>query len=758
MEQFRLSEADGPKLTTWKNEPSLLDLKTDLDNAKPAQQAQVAKIRRWNDLLKVTGEAAPKKIKGRSSVQPKLVRRQAEWRYSALSEPFLGTDKLFKVSPVSFEDGPAAKQNEKVLNYQFRTKINRVKFIDDYVRSVVDEGTCILRTGWRRHMVKVEQTVPVYEHYEIVDEQQLQTLQQAIELKSSNPREFTESVPPEVQEAVNYYEESQLPTYAVKVGEEKVQVEKPLENRPTVEVMNPLNVFIDPSCNGDMEKAMFVVVSFETTKADLLKEGKRYKNLDRVIWDNNAPLATPDHETNTPNEYNMAGPRKRVVALEYWGFYDIHGNDELVPIVATWIGDTLIRMELNPFPDQKLPFVVVPYMPVKRDLYGEPDAELLEDNQKILGALARGMVDLLGRSANGQQGFAKGMLDPLNRKRYEDGKDYEFNPNLPIQQGLIEHKYPELPQSALMMANQQNEEAEALTGVKSFSGGMSGEAYGEVAAGIRGVLDAASKREMSILRRLAKGITEVGEKFASMNGEFLSEEETIRITNEVFETIKREELAGNFDFSVDISTAETDNARAQDLGFMLQTMGPNMDLEMSMLILAEIADLKRMPELAQKIRAFRPTPDPLVEEQKKLEIEKLRLEVRKLQSEVELNEAKAKKALSEADLADLDYVEQEGGTKHERALELQQGQAEGNKELEVTKALLKPKKMEESDPDIEAAVGYAELTKPRSRIGANEPAQPVDFVAPEAELVEAAPEMGGPIDPDTGAALDPGMI
>ena len=75
--------------------------------------------------------------------------------------------------------------------------------------------------------------------------------------------------------------------------------------------------------------------------------------------------------------------RRKVVAYEYWGFYDIEGDGVLHPIVATWIGDTMIRLELNPFPDEKLPFVLVPYLPVKRELYGEPDAELLEDNQKI---------------------------------------------------------------------------------------------------------------------------------------------------------------------------------------------------------------------------------------------------------------------------------------------------------------------------------------------------------------------------------------
>lgn len=93
-----------------------------------------------------------------------------------------------------------------------------------------------------------------------------------------------------------------------------------------------------------------------------------------------------------------------------------------------------------------------------------------------------------------------------------------------------------------MMLNLQNQEAEALTGVKSFGGGISGEAYGDVAAGIRGVLDAASKREMAILRRLAKGMEEIGTKIAAMNAAFLSEEETVRITNDEFVTVKREDL------------------------------------------------------------------------------------------------------------------------------------------------------------------------------------------------------------------------
>ncbi|WWC82036.1 phage portal (connector) protein [Burkholderia phage vB_BpP_HN05] len=700
------------KLTDWGKEPSIQDLKYDLEQAQPSQQVQTGHIQRWNDLRNVRGAAKPKAVKGRSQVQPKLIRRQAEWRYSALTEPFLGSDKLFKVSPATWADVDAAQQNELVLNWQFRTKLNKVKFIDDMVRSTVDDGTCIIKLGWNRQTIMLPKEVPLYAYYQIETEDQLQQLQQAMELKNSNTRGY-DQLPEEVRMAVEYTEENQIPVYAQATGETTtIQEEKILFNQPTLEIMNPHNVFIDPSCNGDFDKAQFVVTSFETSWSELKKDKKRYKNLDRVNWEGNTPLAQPDHETTTPDSFQFKDKaRKKVVAYEYWGFWDIEGNGALTPIVATWIGDVMIRLEKNPFPDEKLPFVLIPYLPVKRELYGEPDAELLEDNQAILGAVTRGAIDLMGKSANAQTGIAKGMLDAVNKRRFDNGQDYEFNPNQnPAAGGLMEHKYPELPQSVMLMLNLQNQEAEALTGVKSFAGGVSGDAYGDVAAGIRGVLDASSKREMAILRRMAKGMAEIAMKLISMNAVWLSEKETVKVTNEQFVEVSREDLKGNFEVIADISTAEVDNQKSQDLAFMLQTMGPNGDWGLVQIILVEIAKLKRMPELAHALKTYQPQPDPLEQQLKQLEIEAKQSEIGKNQAQAELYLAQAKMQGATGDLKNLEYVETETGTKHAREMELQKAQSEGNQNLVITKALTSPTKEGEKAPDIQAAVGFNKIS------------------------------------------------
>ena len=766
-----VNPALAPKLTKWANEPTAAELLKDLQDAKPAHDSHALKVDKWNDLLRVEGKAKPPQIKGRSKVQPKLIRRQAEWRYSALTEPFNSSQKLFTVKPTSFEDADAARQNETVLNWQFRSKINRVKFVDDYVRANVDEGSAIVRLGWKRITKEVEETVPVWELLEPETPEQVQELEVAIQLRQDNIRAYEENAPDAIKQAVEFFLETGQPAVAVENGTQKIKVEKVIYNAPTVEVLNPKNVWFDPTCGSDLDKATFAIVSFETSKADLMKEPNRYKNLKFVDWQLAATQYDTEHRANsaaTDSNFNFSDElRRKVVAYEYWGLWDVNGNGQLIPIVATWVGGTLVRCEANPFPDEKIPLIVVNYMPTKRELLGEPDAELLEDNQAVLGAVTRGMIDLLARSANSQQGFAKGMLDALNKRRYENGQDYEFNPNMPPNQGLISHKYPELPQSGMVMAQMMNAEAEALTGVKAFSGGMSGEAFGDVAAGIRGVLDAASKREMAILRRLADGLVKIARKIIAMNQIFLSQEETIRVTNEEFITVKREDLSGEFDLEADISTAEIDNAKAQDLSFMLQTIGPNGDFQITKMILVEIALLKRMYELADQLKKFEPQPDPLAEELRKAEVLKIQKEAEKLQSEIDLNAARREHVLAQTAKTRLDAVEQETGTTHARGLEAAGAQATANQALEVTKALVKPRKQAnggEKDPDIEAAVGWNQISKqladPRAKNDVapvmSAPAQPMQSDQAAMPVETSTGMEGMPIDPSQ--IMGPGVI
>lgn len=699
-EIINLNKSEEDKgLTKWKNEPKITDLKADFEAVKSSHSAQMSKVDHWLGVYNVTGKSAIPKVKGRSSVQPQLVRKQAEWRYAPLSEPFLSTADLFRIKPVTFEDIEAAKQNELVLNNQFQTEINKVAFIDKYVRSAVDTGTVIIRTGWEVETKMVEEPAYDFEFFPIEeeDEEGMANLTEAMELGYKHPDSF-EMIDPELKAAAEYSRDYGVPVYAQLTNEYTREAQRTVVNRPTLEVCDLANVYIDPTCNGDLDKANFVIYGFITSLSELKKDG-RYKNLKELeeATINNETMVVSKNAAEDIGGFRFSDkPREKITAYEYWGFWDINGDGLLAPIVATWVGDVLIRMEENPFPDQKVPFVVVPYLPLRDSIYGEPDCVLLEDNQRIVGALTRGMVDLLGRSANSQTGMAKNMLDSSNKVRFHSGQDYEFNQQIDPHSGVYQHRYPEIPQSALVMLNMMYQDAESLTGVKAFStgGGITGAGMGQTAAGVRGALDAASKRELAILRRFAEGITKVGRKIISMNASFLDEREVVRLTNSTFIEVRRDDLTGKFDLELSISTAEEDESKAQQLAFMLQTASGE-DPSLRKMILSEIARLRKMPELAQKIIDFNPEPDEMQQQLQQLQMQKLEAEIQLLQAQaqeasaggalkgakIEVESSRSAMLQNKADRDTLNYVEQEGGITHNRKVELETIKRDANKEL-----------------------------------------------------------------------------
>jgi hypothetical protein len=293
-------------------------------------------------------------------------------------------------------------------------------------------------------------------------------------------------------------------------------------------------------------------------------------------------------------------------------------------------------------------------------------------------------------------------LDVTNKRRYNAGLDYEFNPHVDPRNAIINHVYPDIPQSAVYMIDSQNLDAESMTGVKAFTGGISGKALGDNVGGIKSALDATSKRELGILRRIAEGYKQIGRKIISMNAVFLSDTEVVRITNDKFIEIRRDDLAGNFDLKLSISTAEADNEKAQELSFMLQTVGPNTDPKMTYTLMADIARLRKMPELAKKLDNYEPQPDPLAVKKAELEIALLEAQVFNERAkgqenavDVELKTAKTQETLAKtrslhsvSDKTDLDFLQQESGIPHQQDMEKEDLKRNSALDLKAADALL----------------------------------------------------------------------
>jgi len=140
------------------------------------------------------------------------------------------------------------------------------------------------------------------------------------------------------------------------------------------------------------------------------------------------------------------------------------------------------------------------------------------------------------------------------------------------------------------------------------------------------------------------------------------------------------------DIRIEVNTAESDNAKASELSFMLQTLGQSLPFELTKVLLAEQAELKKMPGLAKKITEYQPQPDPIAQEKAQLENEKLKAEIAEKYSRAEenkvadirakeaksiLDQAKAREIHGKADATDLQYVNDSSGKTHAEAVDLE---------------------------------------------------------------------------------------
>lgn len=615
-------------------------LKADLKAAEILKREQDTAIFKWK--AEYNGDPYGNEQKGKSAIVSRDIKKQSEWQHATIVDPFVSTSDVIKCVPITYEDEASARQNELLLNAQFCRKFDRYNFMSKAVKVLDQEGTLVIQTGWDyedKEVTTTAETVIVNEYgQEVIVEQ-----------------EVTETVI--------------------------------IKNQPTAKVCRNHDIYIDPTCQDNLDNAQFVIYRYESDLSSLRKDG-RYKNLDKI---DSSSMGDYDYYNPDRTYFKFADDaRKKHLVYEYWGNYDINGDGIAEPIVCAWVNDVIIRLQSNPYPDGKPPFIVVPFNSIPFKIHGEANAELIGDNQKVKTAIIRGIIDNMAQSNNGQVAVRKGALDQINRKKFIAGQNFEFNgtPN-----DFWQGNYNSIPGSAFDMIGLMNNEIESITGTKSFSGGINGSSLGATATGARGALDATATRRMNIVRNIAENLVKpLIRKWMAYNSEFLEDEEVVRVTNEEFVPVRRDDLDGRIDLDITISTAEDNAAKSQELSFLLQTLGPNEDPEIRRHIMADIMELMRMPDQAKRIRDYQPKPDPVQEQLKQLELQRLVLENQKLEAEIadkmaranentidaELKKnkaaveaAKARKLTSEADMTDLKFIKEDEGYGHMERMELE---------------------------------------------------------------------------------------
>jgi hypothetical protein len=195
------------------------DFKADMKSADASRQDAVTRVEEWKSAY--NGDPYGNEQKGKSSIVSRDIKRQDEWQHASIKDPFVSDQDIIKCSPITFEDKAAAEQNELVLNYQFTRQFNRYKFITDAIKLYYSEGTVIVKTGWN-YEDKVEQIkIPEY---------------------ALDP---IQGVP-------------------TQVSEKTVKQLKVLVNQPDAQICRIEDVYLDPTSEGDIDKAQFIIHRYES--------------------------------------------------------------------------------------------------------------------------------------------------------------------------------------------------------------------------------------------------------------------------------------------------------------------------------------------------------------------------------------------------------------------------------------------------------------------------------------------------------------
>lgn len=610
----------------WANEPSYSDLNEDVEGMAGLQDS----IRNDLSAYRLSKEGGKKVVvkTGKSNTRPLVVRTQQEWKYASLEEPFLNNPKMFDIRPRGKDDELSARQNGIMLNYQYDTLLDKTKLINDVVRSFVDEGTVIIKTGWEVEygVEEVEQEVPVYASAE----ESLLLIQGLVQAGQMSPEEAQQIVT------------SGKPMQSG-VEMQVVEQEVLIKNQPKHEVLDGANVGIDPTAEGDISKAKFIWHEYETSFAELVQskyevddegnESGYYKNIEAAIAAGEEDAVNRENKADYEKTFMFNDKaRKKIKAVEYWGTWDIQGDGKLVSIVAEWVNGVMVRLEENPFPHGRLPFSMAQYMPVLRGSRGEPDCKLIDDKQDAIGKLTRAAHDIASVTAVGQEFIDNSLfISPADKQQYEKGNTVYVTPGADVRRSIYRRSVDPIDPSIFKLIETNTAESEVITGTRPFSGG------GGTGAGLglaKISLDATAKRELSVLRRLSALFVDMARMVISMNQAYQEEEQVVRVTDGEYVEVRRDDLEGRVDLRIGISTAEKDAQQSDSLSMVLQTNAASMDPGLYKKVLGRILRLQYEPDLAHDVETFEPEPDAGRQELQALAIEKARLENEKLKAEM----------------------------------------------------------------------------------------------------------------------------
>ena len=561
-------------------------VKADIEVAKTANDSEKDLRQEAYNLYRAMGDGKDDRP-GRSRIKSSDVMDMIEWLMPALMKAFFGSRKCISVEPIGNEDITKAEKFQKLLNWQFVDKGNGFRTGHEWMKSSLVYGLSPVKVTWqdlyvRKGFAFPEVTEPQFEqlrgdgNVERIEVGSVDVKMDAPQM-GQNPYMMMSGqnvtpmmIDPMMLEPYRVYRDVR--------GEKKIKI----YSGPMVEVVPPEDFFCDPEAR-DIQEARFVIHRVKRTVSYLKKKEQEgiYSNIDDVIESGTVSKGKTDEDddeaamratsssrySHYTSRNDVQKARRKIDVWEWWGLLDVDDSGIAEPYLVVIANNVIIRMERNPY------------------AHGEAPFEVMRPILDIFTMKGISMVDLVGEYQKAKTALMRQTLDNIsfqNNQMWEvdetAGVDIDslINPRpggvvITNRLGAIKQITPApLEQYAYQTMEFIQGQLEQRTGITRYNQGLDANTLNKTASGIQSIMSASSQRIELIARVMAEtGFRKLYKKMLMLNQQFIDQELVIRVHGQPLE-ISPDDLAGNFDVSVDIGGAT--NKEQQEINQMMTVL------------------------------------------------------------------------------------------------------------------------------------------------------------------------------------------
>ena len=285
---------------------------------------------------------------------------------------------------------------------------------------------------------------------------------------------------------------------------------------PRTEYVSIWNFYPDPDA-ASMDDAEYVVERHKMSRTQLrsLKRRPFFRNnaIDTAI--EKGESYTREWWEQVMLDDNQETQAERFEVLEFWGYVDtdvLKEHDVDIPkemknfdqvSVNIWVcNGEVLRLVMNPFTPQYLPYYAVPYEVNPYSFFGVGIAENMEDTQILMNGFMRMAVDNAALSGN--------LLIEVDETNLVPGQDLSVYPGKVFRrqggapgQAIFGTKFPNVSNENMQMFDKARVLADESTGFPSFAHGQTGvSGVGRTASGISMLMGAANGSIRTVVKNV----------------------------------------------------------------------------------------------------------------------------------------------------------------------------------------------------------------------------------------------------------------